>query len=108
MYFHERASPLRSNRQLEVLEPELVFGLVGPLGSNIEATQDALESELKKVEYTPVLIHLTNDIKAIIPKVSGQITDTYKQKIDLMNKIVDASGKMDFLARVAIASIASR
>lgn len=53
-------APSEATDQLEVLEPELVFGLVGPLGSNIEATQDALESELKKVGYTPVLIHLTN------------------------------------------------
>lgn len=37
-------------RQTSVLEPELVFGLVGPLGSNIDATQEALMSELKKLD----------------------------------------------------------
>lgn len=92
----------------DVLEPELVFGLVGPLGSNIDAAQDALSSELKKVGYTPILIHITKDVKKILPKIALIPTDTYEQKIDLMNKVVARSKREDFLARVAIAGIVSR
>lgn len=92
----------------DVLEPELVFGLVGPLGSNVDAAQEALTSELMKVGYTAILVHLTKDIRSIIPQIKKREVDTYEQKIDLMNQIVSHSGKSDFLARVAIAAIASR
>lgn len=95
-------------RQMDVLEPELIFGLVGPLGSNIDAAQEALQSELKKVGYNPVLIHITKDCKLIIPEIENNKTETFEQKIDLMNKIVESSEKMDFLARISIAIIASR
>lgn len=100
--------PVQDAEQSDVLEPELVFGLVGPLGSNVDAAQDALVSELKKVGYNSVLIHLTKDVKSIIPQVKLREIETYEQKIDLMNEIVGHSGKSDFLARVAIATIASR
>ena len=92
----------------DVLEPELIFGLVGPLGSNVDAAQEALTSELMKVGYTAILVHLTKDIRSIIPQIKKREVDTYEQKIDLMNQIVSHSGKSDFLARVAIATIASR
>ena len=95
-------------RQMDVLEPELIFGLVGPLGRNIDAAQEALQSELKKVGYNPVLIHITKDCKLIIPEIENNKTETFEQKIDLMNKIVESSEKMDFLARISIAIIASR
>lgn len=89
----------------DILTPELVFGLVGPLGSNIDAAQEALISELSKVGYTSVIIHLTRDVAAVIPEVSKDNVDTYSKKIDLMNKLVEISGTRDFLAKIAIASI---
>lgn len=94
--------------QTDELEPELVFGLVGPLGSNIDAVQEALNNELRKVGYTPILVHLTKDIKEIIPEIKNRSTTTYEEKISLMNEMVALSGKEDFLARVAVASIVSR
>lgn len=101
------ANALQIGSPVDVLEPELVFGLVGPLGSNIEATQEALQSELRKVGYTPHLIHLTQDVKKLLPSLAGVPASTYREKISLMNDVVQYSGKMDFLARVAIAIIAS-
>lgn len=47
-------------------------------------------------------------MRSIIPKINKVVTDTYEQKIDLMNKIVSCSGAPDFLAKTAIAVIASR
>ncbi|WP_160144630.1 deaminase [Pseudogemmobacter humi] len=90
---------------MDVLTPELVFGLVGPLGSNIDAAQEALRVELMKVGYEAVVIHLTRDLKAMLHEFSSFEIDTYTQKINLMNDVVRYSGKQDFLARVAIASI---
>lgn len=91
----------------EVQLPELVFGLVGPLGCNIEAAQNALIEELKKVGYESTVVHITKYVKEAIPEVAEVATETYTEKIDLMNKIVEASGAVDFLARIAIAHIVS-
>jgi deoxycytidylate deaminase len=94
-------------KEIETLQPELVFGLVGPLGSNIEAAQEALESELKKVGYFSVLIHLTSDVEELISEIKAEDVKTYKHKMDLMNDIVGYSEKADFLARTAVALIAT-
>lgn len=42
--------------------PELVFGLVGPIGVDIDAVVDALCDSLKLVDYDPQPIHLTEFI----------------------------------------------
>lgn len=98
----------RAIEQSDLLEPELIFGLVGPLGSNVDATQDALSSELMKVGYTPFLIHVTEDVRKMIPALADILVKTYEDKINLMNRVVQSSGKEDFLARIAIAGIVSR
>lgn len=46
-----------------VTNPELVFGLVGPIGVDVEALMDALAEALKDVGYTPIPIHLTRLIR---------------------------------------------
>ncbi|WP_406735906.1 anti-phage dCTP deaminase [Thioclava sp. GXIMD4215] len=97
----------RLNFNSEDVQPELIFGLVGPLGSDIDAVQDALKRELQKVEYNVVDIHLTKDVVNVIPALKGMPTSTYQQKIDLMNDLARFSQKNDFLARVAIMMIAT-
>lgn len=92
----------------DTLQPELVFGLVGPLGSNIEAVQESLSAELRKVGYNSYIIHLTEDVRKLIPDLKDKELETFGEKIGLMNAIVSASKKSDFLARVAIASIKLR
>ena len=78
------------------------------MGSNIDAVQESLNNELRKVGYTPILVHLTKDIKEIIPELKSRSTTTYEDKISLMNEVVSLSGREDFLATVAVASIVSR
>lgn len=92
----------------ETLFPELAFGLVGPLGCNVDAAQDALVRELTKVGYKSEIIHLTRDVNNIIPEVADISRGAYSEKIKLMNDIVEMSGKADFLARIALASISAR
>ena len=48
----------RAGRLSVIRNPELVFGLVGPIGVNLDAVVDALSVELKEVGYTPVVIHI--------------------------------------------------
>src|SRR5690242_19772736 len=42
--------------------PELVFGVVGPMGVNIEAICDTLTNALKTVNYDARTIHLTREM----------------------------------------------
>ncbi|WP_081285160.1 deaminase [Tritonibacter mobilis] len=93
---------------MPAIEPELVFGLVGPLGSNIEAVQEALQAELRKVGYKFEDVHLTRDLSSVIPGIKLERLDTFSGKMDLMNEVVAASGTTDFLARLSIAMIAAK
>lgn len=93
---------------VSAIEPELVFGLVGPLGSNIEAVQEALQAELRKVGYKFEDIHLTRDLAEVIPGIKQDRLSTFSGKMDLMNDVVAASGTSDFLARLSIAMIAAK
>ena len=44
------------------LLPELVFGLVGPMGVNVEAICDTLATALRAVGYEPHTVHLTKEM----------------------------------------------
>jgi deoxycytidylate deaminase len=46
-------------KQSVIANPELVFGIVGPIGVNLDAVLDSLTKTLKEVGYDPVPIHLT-------------------------------------------------
>ncbi|MBN8243272.1 deoxycytidylate deaminase [Nitratireductor aquimarinus] len=87
--------------------PELVFGLVGALGCNIDAVQEVLSEELSKVGYNSSLIHLTKYIEEVIPEVAVVGAETFSEKIKKMNDLVAESGAKDFLAKIAIAKIIS-
>lgn len=93
---------------VSAIEPELVFGLVGPLGSNIEAVQGALQAELRKVGYKFEDIHLTRDLTKVIPGIKTDRLATFSGKMNVMNDVVAASGTTDFLARLSIAMIAAK
>src|SRR5262245_30540319 len=42
--------------------PELVFGIVGPIGVNMDAICDSLTAALRAVSYEPFPIHLTKEM----------------------------------------------
>ncbi len=75
--------------QSVVRRPELVFGLVGPIGCNISGVEKALSSALKSVDYTPRSISLSGTIKELIAAKSDEVPDmeTLSQKIDAGNKL---------------------
>ncbi len=47
----------------KITTPELVFGIVGPIGVNIDNVVEALEKSLKEVSYKSHVIHLTKFAK---------------------------------------------
>jgi len=62
------------------VKPELVFGLVGPIGCNIDAAQEALFANLSRFGYTPTLLHLTKEVGKLFPKVPGVSDGKYEVK----------------------------
>lgn len=102
--------PIRDSSNL----PELMFGVAGPIGVDIESICDSLSNALREVRYRSELIHLTREMmkyepSAKPPKVSETnfYTDiTYKIKYAnaLCEELEDASA----LAQVALRAIAIR
>ena len=64
---------------------ELVFGLVGPIGCLIHEARDSLESTLKTMDYTPVIINLSAEMDSLL-KAKGcvfkdEFESTFEEKI---------------------------
>lgn len=87
----------------ESSQPELVFGLVGPIGVDMTSVQVTLESSLRSVGYTPHTIHLTKVVPIALPRLASP--KTYDEKIAFVNKLCEATQKKDILARFAVLEI---
>ena len=64
---------------------DLVFGLVGPIGCLIHEARDSLESTLKTMDYTPVIINLSAEMDSLL-KAKGcvfkdEFESTFEEKI---------------------------
>jgi hypothetical protein len=64
-YNDEKDSTKKSRRQnkaypVERTNPELIFGIVGPIGVNLESVLASLRAALTEMRYHPILIHLTS------------------------------------------------
>ena len=60
-----------------VHNPELVFGIVGPIGVDIDAVTEGLSKALRDVSYQPILIHLTELIEDRRIKVKRDYSSYY-------------------------------
>jgi len=90
--------------------PELVFGLVGPLGVDMDSVQDALAAALRQVEYEPIIIHLTKEIGKGI-EISGGTpaeANTYNEKILTINDLRTKTHREDILSLFAVLQITKR
>ncbi|MEP4050754.1 MAG: anti-phage dCTP deaminase [Litorimonas sp.] len=89
--------------------PELVFGLVGPIGVDMTTVQEKLEAALKSVRYKPVEIRITKIMKMISTDVdlvddAGPL-EYYKSRMDYANAVRKKCGDNAALAALAIAAI---
>jgi hypothetical protein len=58
---------------IEITNPELIFGIVGPIGTDLESVISSLSAAVAGVGYKPQLIHLTEHMNAAsIKKRSGK------------------------------------
>lgn len=83
------------------LKPELVFGLVGPIGCNIDAAQEALKSHLARFNYTTSVIHLTREVSSVISGIPSLDEMGYSGKIRIINEMVKISSDKSLLAKIA-------
>ena len=92
--------------------PELFFGLVAPVGVNLELVTDVLSDCLKGLDYNPILFRVTDLLQDInknkIDKSEEKksILENYKRKIILANNFCKDHGN-DALIKLTISAIRS-
>jgi hypothetical protein len=94
-----------------VVFPELIFGIAGPIGVDIDGISKAIVERLDVVRYRAVPIKLTDEMKDInidvdvdAPASNGKF-DEYWWKMDYANALRKHYEKPDALARIAVNAI---
>jgi hypothetical protein len=104
-----RAGSKPSTASLPVEEyPELVFGLVGPIGVDLESVTDCLSKALDDVGYESKTIRITELMKEVplgLPLDATGYIDSYRQRINYANKVRQVLKRNDALAILAISAI---
>lgn len=89
--------------------PELIFGIAGPIGIDIDEISDTLTQALKAVQYDTVLIRVTGEIAEEAseiekPKVINYASEV-EYKMDHASAVCRRLGAPDALMRFAIRAI---
>jgi deoxycytidylate deaminase len=97
------------------LLPELVFGIVGPMGVNIEAICDSLANALRAVNYVAHPIHLTQEMlkpdryklqkHPVEPPLEKNFYTDVTFKINYANALCKEFSDAATMARIAIRAI---
>ncbi|TPN48908.1 deoxycytidylate deaminase [Mesorhizobium sp. B1-1-9] len=89
--------------------PELVIGIAGPIGVDIDRLTSSISSCLEQVKYRTQLIKLTSEMGRFgTPGKKADGPDLFSQinwKMDCANEIRTMYGRPDTLARIAIQTI---
>ena len=92
-----------------MIDPDLIFGLVAPIGTKIDLLQKSLEIEISSYRYDVKIINVSELIDSISKEFnlrnqySGNLR--IQDKIDLGNEICRISKSKDFLSKAAIGKI---
>jgi hypothetical protein len=98
-----------AKRSIEpVRNPELVFGLVGPIGVELDFVVEAIQSSLEQVGYSHKFVHITDLMRT--KKVSQSVDDSsyasrYKSLIRYANEYRKQAGDARALAARTIVEI---
>jgi hypothetical protein len=87
--------------------PELIFGVVAPIGVDVDIITEVLERSLQEMDYDACLLRLTELMKEV--PISKQISDapllqSYRDRISYANEVCRLLGN-DALAALAISAI---
>lgn len=89
--------------------PELVFGVAGPIGIDIESMIRTLADALKSVGYLSTTIKITDEIRKINSSVSPPVVESYfntmKHKMAHASDICRQQDDPAYLMRLAITAI---
>jgi deoxycytidylate deaminase len=108
------------DRQPEIINfPELVIGVAGPIGVDLNLITTSIDRALKEVGYTSDLLKLTSDMERykvtrpeLIEEVSKWAGDdtfnTYMRKMNEANALRKQYNDPAFLARIAVYAIRQR
>ena len=90
----------------DIDEPELIIGLVGPIGCNIYRVQQEISSALRSLDYDSHIIELSQGISDLL-KRRGEVANlnTLEQKIEGGNTVRCLYGRREVLAAWAITKI---
>lgn len=87
--------------------PEIVFGLVAPIGTDLNLLYQKLKKSLSSVEYNCELIHLIEHIPTYDKEISSahDLFEEMKVKITLGTKSRQLTKRSDLLAGIAVREI---
>lgn len=89
--------------------PELVIGIAGPIGIDIEAICEEVEAALSEVDYEAIQVRVTDEMQAVpAPGVAAGGADAFHQmmyKMDYANQLCADSDDPAFLMRLAMRAI---
>lgn len=94
--------------QLPVVGPEIVVGLVGATGTDLERVAEAVEGSLVTVSYKGTVIHLSRHLSEIAGLVKAGATDEYerlKHHMDGGDRFRETLQAADAMARLGLARI---
>lgn len=98
-----------TNKDIEkIFDPEIIIGLVGPIGVELDIVIDQIQTQLQSVNYKSHIIKITDILKD--PPFSIKIDESsfskrYLSLISEADRICAAYGSADFLARLSVAKI---
>lgn len=92
-----------------VKQPELVFGLVGPIGVDLDYVTEVLVEALESVGYrnarTIRITQLMREVPAGLPLDATGHIDSFRQRISYANRVRGLLGRNDALAILAVSAI---
>jgi deoxycytidylate deaminase len=96
---------------VDIINPELVLGIVGPIGTDLESVIASLSAALADVGYQPQLIHLTDHMQ--VPAIRKTINkasyfDRYMSLINYANEYRKLANNPAALAGLSLLNIRQR
>lgn len=89
-------------------DPELIIGLVGPIGVDLDLVVNVLCAALDDVRYeahTFRITELMREVSAALPLDAPYYIESFKQRITYANKVRELLDRNDALAILAISAI---
>ncbi len=95
---HNPAADAGPELQLLYPDAELVFGLVYPVGTDYTGVQLTLENYIKRFNYKPNTIHLSDFIPEILSKINAGVAVSDSPEAARINSRMTAGNKICQLA----------